>query len=1035
MSTQFVWPIDLMMVSPPQLIAVTCGKAFACKTITAKKIGTALKAMLYFSPLQSDALINQTRNTAACFSAYRTVLRKLIFLAAFVLLLQGVQAQYWQQRVDYQLEATLNDSSRTLDGFATIIYYNNSPDTLRYIPFHLWPNAYKNDGTALSEQLLRMGQTGFYFAGKEQRGYINRLDFKVNGARVQVEAHPQYIDVVSLLLEAPLPPGGNIRITTPFFVKLPFNFSRGGYDGNSFQLTQWYPKPAVYDGKGWHPMPYLHQGEFYSDFGRFDVRITLPAQYKVAATGLLQEATFTENENIAAVKKAPKNKKSVTPVRKPTKPATPPVAKSLYTKADSTISGMQTLRFVQDSVHDFALFAAPNYIVQKDTCRLPSGRVIVVQSYYTAAQQKVWQSSIAMLKEAVRYRSRLIGEYPFGVVTAVLGPESFGGGMEYPTITVISPQQDPLILAELIGHELGHNWFQGILASNERAHAWLDEGLNSYYDRRHRRERATGSPINKNVPDLGLLLNRGEELLLQTKVRQKLSQPINSKAEDFTPLNYLLVSYTKTALWLESLEARIGRNDFDKAMQAYYNQWKFRHPYPEDFKQVLEDHSGLDLSSFFSHLNEKGVLNDTAMKGFRVASTLAPKSIAAYLRKPTQTLLLVSPALGFNQYDRLMAGALFTNYKIPPSGFQFVAVPLYAFGSKQINGIGRAGYNWYTGGPIRRTELFVNAARFASNVFEQENGNQQVASFFKLAPGIRATFREQHPASTRRTSVHWKSYFIREGAFRFGTDTLVQNGDTSTITTARTVQENRTLHQLRFTLQDLRELYPYKAEFQIEAGKQFIRPALSAHYFLNYGGGGGLDARFFGGVLLFTNGRTLQKEFAADRYQLNMTGPDGYHDYTYSNYFIGRNEFEGFSSQQILMRDGGFKMRTDLLAQPVGRSAKWLMALNFSSSLPDKINPLSVLPFKIPLRLFADVGTYAEAWNDRQEGSRFLFDAGLQLPLFGELVQVYLPLLYSAPFRDYQKSYLTEKRFLKTLSFSIQLNQRPLNKIFREVDL
>ncbi len=991
--------------------------------------------MLYFAALQSDALINQTVHTAFRCCAARLRNSRFLLLPFALLLLQQAQAQYWQQRVDYQLEATLNDTSRTLDGFATITYYNNSPDTLRYIPFHLWPNAYKNDQTALSEQLLRMGQNAFYFADKEQRGYINRLDFKVNGARVQVEAHPQYIDVVSLLLEAPLPPGGNIRITTPFFVKLPFNFSRGGYDGNSFQLTQWYPKPAVYDHKGWHPMPYLHQGEFYSNFGNFDVRITLPAKYKVAATGLLQETVLTKQEGASAPIPVAKTKKAVTPVRKPVSKAKPVTAKSKIAFTDTLPTGLQTLRYTQDSVHDFALFAAPNYIVQKDTCRLPSGRVILVQSLYTAAQQKVWQQSIAMLKEAVRYRSQLIGEYPFGVVTAVQGPESFGGGMEYPTITVISPQQDPLILAELIGHEVGHNWFQGILASNERAHAWLDEGLNSYYDRRHRREKATGSALNKNVPDLGLLLNRGEELLLLTKVRQKLAQPINTKSDAFSPLNYLLVSYTKTALWLEALEARIGRDRFDKSMQAYYSQWQFKHPYPEDFKKVLEVQTGQDLQSFFAHLDEKKVLNDTAMRGFKVASTLAPKSIAAYLRQPTQTLLLISPALGYNRYDRVMAGALFTNYKIPPSKFQFAVVPLYAFGSKQLNGIGRAGYNWYTDGRIRRTELFINAARFANNSFEQENGVKQVASFLKIAPGIRATFREQSPASTRRTQVHWKSYFFREDAFRFGRDTVIGNGDTSIFTIARTLQESRTLHQLRFTLQDLRELYPYKAEVQVEFGKQFIRPAVTAQYFLNYAGGGGLEARFFGGALLFPKGRTLQREIAADRYGLNMTGPDGYHDYTYNNYFIGRNEFEGFSSQQILMRDGGFKMRTDLLAQPVGRSAKWLMAMNFSSSLPDKINPLSVLPFKIPLRVFADVGTYAEAWNDRQEGSRFLFDAGLQLPLFGDLVQVYLPLLYSAPFRDYQKAYVPKQRMLKTLSFSIQLNQRPLNKVFREVDL
>ncbi|RYY88994.1 MAG: M1 family peptidase, partial [Chitinophagaceae bacterium] len=193
-----------------------------------------------------------------------------------------VQAQpaSWQQRTDYLLEVTLDTTTRSLDGFEKLTYHNASPDTLRYIWFHLWPNAFKNDRTAFTDQQLRNGDTRFYFSNKDERGYINRLDFRVNGMPARTEDHPQWIDVVKLLLPQPLAPGATAQITTPFHVKLPRNFSRGGYAGNTFQVTQWYPKPAVYDQKGWHPMPYLDQGEFYSEFGAYDVRITLPRTYK-----------------------------------------------------------------------------------------------------------------------------------------------------------------------------------------------------------------------------------------------------------------------------------------------------------------------------------------------------------------------------------------------------------------------------------------------------------------------------------------------------------------------------------------------------------------------------------------------------------------------------------------------------------------------------------------------------------------------------------------------------------------------------------
>ena len=137
--------------------------------------------------------------------------------------------------------------------------------------------------------MLINDRTDFYFSGKEKRGYINRLDFKINGVTAKTEDHPQHIDIVKLMLPKPLAPGEQILIATPFHVKLPYLYSRSGHVGQSYQVAQWYPKPAVYDQKGWHPIPYLDQGEFYSEFGKFDVRITVPKKHVVAATGELQD--------------------------------------------------------------------------------------------------------------------------------------------------------------------------------------------------------------------------------------------------------------------------------------------------------------------------------------------------------------------------------------------------------------------------------------------------------------------------------------------------------------------------------------------------------------------------------------------------------------------------------------------------------------------------------------------------------------------------------------------------------------------------
>src|ERR1700754_1260492 len=233
-------------------------------------------------------------------------MKKLILLILpFAAALTAPAQQYWQQQVDYTINVTLDDAERSLDGFIKIDYTNNSPDTLSFIWIHCWPNAYKNDRTAFSEQLLGNGRTDFYFSDKQQRGYINRLDFRADDKEARMEDHPQYIDIIKVILPDPLPPGGQVTLSTPFHVKLPYNFSRSGYNpstpnpkpnpnnpytDNNYNIAQWYPKPAVYDNKGWHPIPYLDQGEFYSEFASFDVRITVPQTFTIAATGELQNS-------------------------------------------------------------------------------------------------------------------------------------------------------------------------------------------------------------------------------------------------------------------------------------------------------------------------------------------------------------------------------------------------------------------------------------------------------------------------------------------------------------------------------------------------------------------------------------------------------------------------------------------------------------------------------------------------------------------------------------------------------------------------
>lgn len=228
-------------------------------------------------------------------------MKHTIFTLIITLLVYGqstLKAQsdnYFQQEVNYKINVTLDDKKHFLRGDIEFEYTNNSPETLEYILFHIWPNAYKNDQTALAKQNYQNRGRLMYMEREFMQGYIDSLNFSINNKSVQFAIDSTHIDIGKLHLNKPLKPGETVQIRTPFRVKIPYGtVSRFGHMGNAYKITQWYPKPAVYDRDGWHAFPYLDMGEFYSEFGSFDVKITIPNDYVVAASGNLQNKTELE---------------------------------------------------------------------------------------------------------------------------------------------------------------------------------------------------------------------------------------------------------------------------------------------------------------------------------------------------------------------------------------------------------------------------------------------------------------------------------------------------------------------------------------------------------------------------------------------------------------------------------------------------------------------------------------------------------------------------------------------------------------------
>ena len=922
------------------------------------------------------------------------MLKKLMtfFLLVFISLTLAGQKNYWQQVVNVTINVALNDVEHTLDAYESLEYINHSPDTLRFIWFHLWPNAYKNDKTAFSEDLLRARRTDFYFSKASDKGYINQLDFKADGKSVITIFDSTHTDMVKLLLPQPLAPGGNTIITTPFRVKLPFNFSRGGHVGRTYQVTQWFPKPALYDGQGWHPMPYVDQGEYYAEFGKYDVQITTPSAYLVAATGLLQDA-----ETMQQIKK----------------------------KGKHIVEGKtKTWHFVQHNIHDFAWFASKEFVAKFDTVVLPSKKVVDVFSYYKP-KSKGWDVSIGYMKDAIRKYSKWLGDYPYTTATIVKGSKTENsGGMEYPTITLITMQTIGKDLDATIAHELGHNWFEAAIATNERDHPWMDEGMNSYYTKRYEAEKYKSAALLKKTAFDRKLPEDEEEILLPAFIKLHKDQPIATTSQAFSPANYLLVAYYKTTQWMKKLEADMGRENFDKAMHQYYSQWQFKHPMPQDFKAIIESSTKTNVAANFAQLNTTGSLYPAQKK------TIKPTFLFNLRNTDKYNYIGIAPAIGYNGYDQAMIGGLIHKYQLPLNKFQFVGGALYGIGSHKLNGFGSASYNIYQ----RRQHISfgVGYMNYSMNNFLLGDNTKLYQRMQRFTPSVSVVLFDKDPLSTRRFEIGWKTFLLKEDALDF--ETVATSTDTFDV--VKNVPVHSYINRLSIGVSDNRKLFPYSIVLSTDQGREFVRTGITAKGFFNYADGKtGMSVRLFAGKFFYLKSKTQLTRYNNDRYALNLSAPKGYDDYTYSDYFSGRNQFEGWKSQQVMERDGFFKVNTELLSDKVGKTDDWLMALNLSTGLPDKVNPLSVLPFKLPIKLFADIGTYAEAWKGNAPSGRFVYDGGVQLTLFGGLVDVYVPIVYSSVYSNYYKSTITEKRFLKSISFTINIQELQLRKMFKDLPL
>jgi len=498
---------------------------------------------------------------------------------------------YWQNSADYKIDVNLNESTKEISGSETITYTNNSPDALDFLWMQLDQNLFKIDSRGKSIVPIRgsrNGDKGQNFDG----GYgINTIQLIYKKGRRSTEVNTTYT-IVDTRMKVNLPKaleanGGTVGIKIDFsFTSPDYGSDRMGVletkNGRVFTLAQWYPRMCVYDDvSGWNTLPYLGAGEFYLEYGTFDVNITAPSTHIVVCSGaLLNPSEVYTQEQQNRLKKAEASDATVM-IRSESEVTQP--------SSRPTNSPTLTWKFRIENSRDVAWASSAAFILDAARINLPSGKKSLAMSAYPVESvgQDGWSRSTEYTKASVEHYSEKWLEYPYPAAINVAGNE---GGMEYPGIVFCNYESKTARLWGVTDHEFGHIWFPMIVGSNERLHAWMDEGFNTF--------------INSLSTDA---FNNGEYKERKTNMHQMSSvfvndrlEPIYTSPDNVKERNLGVLAYYKPSMGLVLLREQIlGPERFDEAFTAYIDRWAYKHPTPDDFFRTMENVAGEDLRWFW----------------------------------------------------------------------------------------------------------------------------------------------------------------------------------------------------------------------------------------------------------------------------------------------------------------------------------------------------------------------------------------------------------------------------------------------------
>ena len=535
---------------------------------------------------------------------------------------------YWQNQADYVLNVALDDKTNVISGTATITYTNNSPKALSSLWMQLEQNVFKKDSRGIQSKLFlyknpaeQVADGGYEIDGIKLTGdNAGDIKYRVYDTRMQLE------------LPQPLKTGEKLTFSIRYRYNFPVNYKNADFlvnrtdilptkNGNIYAMAQWYPRMCVVDDvEGWNTLPYLGNGEFYLEYGNFQVNITVPSSYIVEGSGDLMnpEEVLTPVQ----LKRWQLAKESSQPVQIRS-------AKEVTESSSRPAKPTCTWKFKMDNTRDFAWTASRSFVWEALSFQLADGKRVMGSSLYPVESEKQnsWKRSSEYIKFTLQYFSDKWYPYPYNKAVNVA---SNLDGMEYPGMVFCSAKDTGNMYWAVVNHELGHTWFPMVVGSNERKYAWMDEGFNLFIDNMATKAFNKGEFIGYAEIDSPL------DSLFSPQLLPIVSRPDAIPGNQVYPLQYQKVAYLLTLLRNQVL----GPERFDRAFRKYIRDWAYKHPTPWDFFRSIDSSAGEDLTWFWKSMFLENYRLDQKIAKVAGAANTQPQITIENLEKAAMPLVV-----------------------------------------------------------------------------------------------------------------------------------------------------------------------------------------------------------------------------------------------------------------------------------------------------------------------------------------------------------------------------------------------------------